>query len=198
MNNNSTIINDLEEPDFRTQIVEKIRQIAEREDQVPAGDAPGDLRISVRKVLEEFQSLIIRRNIWIRIYDDNKPPLPTFEQTAARAVSELIKNALRRHRTGRMLAYVEISFLINETGTVVTVEDNAPSVTAEELTQLPFLQQVTTTNLPGGFTLQGTIERDALNSDSSEQPLGGPNPLGHLSVRCVTGCFTRFSLCFSH
>ncbi|MGB3778618.1 MAG: ATP-binding protein [Tunicatimonas sp.] len=192
-NNYSIAIDDLAEPDFRTEIIEKIRQIAEREDQAQPGDTSGDLRGSVRKVLEEFQSLVIQRNIWIRIYDDNERLLPTFDRTAAQAVGELIKNALRRHRTGRMLAYVEISFLINETGTVVTVEDNAPSVTTEELAQIPFLQQVITTDLPGGFTLQGVI-----GSSSVGQKPTGHHPVGHLSVRCVTGCFTRFSLCFSH
>ncbi len=194
-NNYLAVINETAPPtsDFRTEIIEKIRQIAEREDQTQQEDAAGDLRASVRKVLEAFQSLIIQRNIWIRIYDDNERPLPTFEPTAARAVGELVKSALRRHRTGRMLAYVEISFLISETGTVVTVEDNAPSVTVEELRSLSFLQQVTSTNLPGGFTLQGVIQRDA----TEQHPLG-QRPLGQLSVRCVTGCFTRFSLCLLH
>ena len=176
------------ESDFRTEIIEKIRQIAEREDQVSPSGTNEDLRVSVRKVLEEFQSLIIQRNIWIRIYDDNEHPLPTFDQKAGQAVSALIKNALQRHRTGRMLAYVEISFLINETGTVVTVEDNAPSATAENLEQLPFLHQTTTTGLPGGFTLQGVIGHTARSR----------GPIGHLSVRCVTSCFTRFSLCLRH
>ena len=174
--------------DFRTEITERIRQIAEREDRAQQEDTAGDLRASVRKVLEAFQSLIIQRNIWIRIYDDNEQPLPTFDQTAAQAVGELVKSALRRHRTGRMLAYVEISFVINETGTVVTVEDNAPSITAEELAQLSCFQQVITTRLSGGFTAQGIIERAVPDQQ----------PIGHLSVRCVTGCFTRFSLCLLH
>ncbi len=179
----------LPETDFRTKIIEKIRLIAEREDQALSKKAAdGDLRMAVRKELEAFQSLIIQRNIWIRIYDNNERPLPTFDPTAAQAVGELVKNALRRHRTGRMLAYVEISFLINETGTVITVEDNAPSVTTEELAQLPYLQQLTTTNLPGGFTAQGTV-----GHESPSQP-----PTAYLSVRCVTGCFTRFSLCLRH
>ncbi len=180
-------------PGFRTEIIEKIRQIAEREDRAQLGETDSDLRVSVRKVLEEFQSLVIQRNIWIRIYDDNERPLPTFDQKAAQAVSRLVKSALQRHRTGRMLAYVEISFLINETGTVVTIEDNAPSIKAEELAALPFLQQVTTTNLPGGFTLQGTIKLNSTDQKPTER-----HSLGHLSVRCVTGCFTRFSLCFPH
>ncbi len=186
------------ETDFRTKIIEKIRQIAEREDQIEQGDAGSDLRAAVRKVLEDFQSLIIQRNLWIRIYDNNERPLPSFDPRAAQAVSELIRSALQRHRTGKMLAYVEISFLINETGTAVTVEDNAPSITTEELAQFSFLQQVTTTKLPGGFTLQGTIGRNAPGQKPMGQTLGSPNPLGHLSVRCVTGCFTRCSLSLLH
>ena len=191
-----TVNNELSPPetDFRTKIIEKIRLIAEREDQALSKEAAdGDLRMAVRKELEAFQSLIIERNIWIRIYDDNEQPLPTFDPTAAQAVGELMKSALRRHRTGKMLAYVEISFLINETGTVVTVEDNAPSIAPEELAQLPFLQQIGTTDLPGGFTLQGTVERSVARQKSA-----GQHPLGHLSVRCVTGCFTRSSLCLRH
>ena len=199
-NNYLAVINEVAPPasDFRTAIIEKIRQIAEREDRASLENAEGDLRGSVRKVLEAFQSLIIQRNIWIRIYDDNEQPLPTFDPTAAQAVGELMKSALRRHRTGRMLAYVEVSFLINETGTVITVEDNAPSVTVEDLTSLPFLQQATSTNLPGGFTLQGVIKSDAAEQAPVGQRPLGQCPLGHLSVRCVTGCFTRFSLCLNH
>ena len=201
-----TVNNELSAPetDFRTKIIEKIRLIAEREDRALSKEAAdGDLRMAVRKELEAFQSLIIERNIWIRIYDDNEQPLPTFDPTAAQAVGELVKSALRRHRTGRILAYVEISFLINETGTVVTIEDNAPSVTTEELAKYSFLQQITATELPGGFTLQGTVERSVAKQKLvGYHPLGRmaapQHPLGHLSVRCVTGCFTRFSLCLLH
>ncbi|MGB3852302.1 MAG: hypothetical protein WA958_20225 [Tunicatimonas sp.] len=184
-----TIIDEqaLSTANFRTEIVDKIRQIAERE-QARQSDTPSDLRASVREVLEEFQTLIIQRNIWIRIYDDNEHPLPTFSQNARRVVSELLKGALQRHQTGKTLAYVEVSFVIGETATVVTIEDNAPSPAAKALVSSPLLERTTTASLPGGFTLQAAIKGDAPHQQ----------PASHLSVRSVTGCFTRCSFSFPH
>lgn len=173
--------------DFRTQIVEKIRQIAEREEQAQQNDTNSDLRTAVREVLEEFQTLIIQRNIWIRIYDDNEYPLPTFSRNAGRIVSDFLKDALQRHREGRVLAYVEVSFMIGEAATVVTIEDNAPSPAAKALMGSPLLERITTASLPGGFTLQAAIKNNIAHQLVS-----------YLSVRSVTGCFTRYSFSFPH
>ena len=177
--------------EFRTEVVEKIRLIAAREagaDQKGEAKAShGDMRMSVRTVLEKFQQEIIRQNIWIRIYDDHGSNLPAFDQKACQAIEKIMENALRRHQSGKLLAYVEISFLINETGTVITVEDNAPSLTAEEVGQLTFLQHQNVTTLASGYTLQATVG-DTCHSIS----------LGQVSMRCVANCFTRFTVCFPH
>lgn len=191
MSNNSTTATDRSVPsvaNFRTEIVEKIRQIAEREEKTKPDVLPSDLRTSVREVLEEFQGLIIQRNVWVRIYDDNERPMPALNQNAGRAVGEILRGALQRHRTGRVLAYVEVSFMIGETATVVTIEDNAPSPAAEALIVSPLLERITTTSLPGGFTLQAAVKNNV-----PHQQL-----VSHLSVRSVTGCFTRCSFSFPH
>ena len=176
---------------FRTEITEKIHRIAAREDQTDQESkkdvANKGLRGSVREVLEAFQQEIIRQNIWIRIYDDYGDSLPAFGEVVSHAVKEIMKCALRRHRTGKALAYVEISFLINETGTVVTIEDNAPCLLVEEVARMSFLHQQTVNVLPGGYTIQATIESTPTRAS-----------LGEVSVRCVTNCFTRFTLCVPH
>ena len=171
--------------------MEKIRLMANREDRVEREDdtdrASGDMRYAVRKALEGFQREIIRRNIWVRIYDDHGSNLPTFDPGACQAIENIVENALRRHQSGTMLAYVEISFLMNETGTAITVEDNAPSLTAEEVAQLGFLQQQNVTTLSSGYTLQAIV------SDTETGVV-----VGQVSVRCVANCFTRFTVCFPH
>ena len=175
---------------FRAEMAKKIHLIAEREDAISnegGTDTAGDMRVSVRNVLEAFQREIIRWNIWIRIYDDHGDNLPTFSPSACRAIEKIVENALQRHQSGKMLAYVEISFLINEAGTVITVEDNAPSMTAEEASQLPFLHQQNVTTLSSGYTVQATVGDSDCNT-----------PVGQASVRCVANCFTRFSICFPH
>ena len=177
--------------EFRAEVIEKIRLIAGREESASPKDAVNgsnsDVRVSVRKVLEGFQREIIRRNIWIRIYDDHGSSLPAFDPNACQAIEKIIENALQRHQSGKLLAYVEISFLLNEIGTVVTVEDNAPSLTVEEMGQLAFLQQQNVTTLSSGYTIQAMVG-------------GAPDrsPLGQVSVRCVANCFTRFTICFPH
>lgn len=171
-------------PKFRTEILDKIRRMAEREiDPDPLADVPGDgVRTTIRQTLEKFQREIIRQNIWIRVYDDHANPGPTFAAEICLAVAEIIKNALQRHRSSELLAYVEISFSSNETGTVVTVEDNAVSLSMEETKALSFLQIRNTKVLPGGYTVQAEIK-----GTSSE-----------VSVRCVTNCFTRFGICLPY
>ena len=175
---------------FRAEIAEKMRSIAVREeqaDQKDRADVPNrDVRVSVRKVLENFQQEVIRQNIWIRIYDDHGDALPTLDPQICRVVEETMKSALRRHQRGKVLAYVEISFLINESGTVITIEDNAPSLPIEEVTQLPYLHRQSTNTLSGGYTVQAVIN----------DPEG--RIVGDVSVRCVANCFTRFTLCVPH
>ena len=180
---------------FCTGVIEKIRLIAEREAGVVdiASDVSGgDMRRSVRGVLEEFQSEIIRRNIWIRIYDDHDNNLPMFDKKACRTIAEIIKNALKRHQSGKMLAYIEISFLVNETGTVVTIEDNASSISVDELHHLSFLQKHIINILPGGYTMQAVVSHR--DTDAPDEG----TTIGQASVRCVANCFTRFTVCFPH
>ena len=180
-----------ESAEFCANVIEKIRLIAEREDRLgdeePIKVANSNMRVSVGNVLEAFQQEIIRRNIWIRIYDDHPGDLPSFHPKACGAIAEVIKDALRRHQTNHMQAYVEISFLVNETGTVVTIEDNALSLSVDELRGVLFLQEQRINELKGGYTVQASINDTETGTT-----------LGQASVRCVTNCFTRFTACFPH
>lgn len=180
-----------ESVEFCASVMEKIRLIAERESNAatkePIIASNRDMRVSVGKVLEAFQQEIIRRNIWIRIYDDHPGDLPLFHPKVCEAIAEVITDALRRHQTSHMQAYVEISFLVNETGTVVTIEDNAPSLSIDELRSVSFLQEEHANELKGGYTVQASINDTETGTT-----------LGQASVRCVTNCFTRFTACFPH
>ena len=176
---------------FCESFIEKIRLIAEREheaDQPMLTEIPQhDLRAVVSKVIEDFQQEIIRKNIWVRIYDDHSGDLPPLHPKACEAVAKIISSALSHPRMGSMLAYVEISFLISETGTVVTIENNGPSVSVDELQEISFLKTQYTNVSKGGYTVQATI------SDSETD-----TNLGQASIRCVANCFTRFTACFPH
>lgn len=190
MANDSALTSSDDATEFRSEVIEKIRQIAVRESATDPKSSPaasGDMRAAVRGMLEKFQQEIIQRNIWVRIYDDHGSDLPAFDPEACGAIERIMASAFRRHQSGRALAYVEISFLINETGTVITIEDNAPSLTAEEAEQLTFLQSPSTTVLPGGYTQQAVV----CSADTR-------TTLGEASVRCVANCFTRFTVCFPH
>lgn len=176
-----------ESSEFYAIFTKKIRLIAERESNSDTEESNYDLRSSVRNVLEAFQQEIIRRSIWIRIYDDHPGDLPSFHPEACQAIAEVIKSALARHQSGHMLAYIEISFSVNETGTVVTIEDNASSLSVEELGSISFLQEQHTNVLKGGYTVQASVNDTETGTT-----------LGQASVRCVANCFTRFTACFPH